>query len=72
MEGLGAVIYVVVIYTFLIILFVGSWILATVITGYLHITGISWWLVNIVITLIIFSLIGNGTTKIHKINETGD
>ena len=65
MRGIGALIYVIVFYTFLIILFAGSWILATIISNYLGLNGLNWWLVSIVLTLIIFSLIDR-TSKITR------
>ena len=60
------IIYILLMITLAIILIAGSWILATIITSYLGLSGINWWLVSIVITLIIFSLIGGGTTKITR------
>ena len=65
MSGIGALIYIIVFYTFLIILFAGSWILATIISNYLGLNGLNWWLVSIVLTLIIFSLIDR-TSKITR------
>lgn len=61
------IIYILLMITLAIILIAGSWILATIIvTNYLGLSGINWWLVSIVLTFIISGLIGSGTAKITR------
>ena len=66
MNWLGILIYFIIVIIISIVLFAGSWIIATFITGYLNLTGLNWWLANIVIALVIFSLIGGGTSKVTR------
>lgn len=49
-------------YILTIILLIGAWILSTMISGYLGLTGFNWWAVTLLLLFILMGAYGRGAT----------